>query len=299
MTIRTALRANREDNLVIVVTGATGNIGRHLVDQLLAEGASVRALTRSPERAGLPSAADVVRADPSDAATVEPALQGAESLYLNLAAGGAAGVGAVVDAAVKAGVRRIVLNSSLSVTGTPADEEGFIPRMHAAAERVIRESGLEWTFVRGGMYATNALQWAEAIKADGVVRGPYPDAVAAPVHEADLAAVTVRALLDRSGAHLGTAPYVTGPEAMTLAEQVAAIGRAAGREVRFETISRDSAVEALASSGLPREAAAQLIDYFGASVGTDALITDEVRRITGRPARTFDQWAQDHAADFR
>jgi uncharacterized protein YbjT (DUF2867 family) len=284
---------------VIVVTGASGNIGRSLVDQLLAEGATVRAVTRNPERAGLPAAAETVRADLTDPASLEPVLQGAESLYLNLAAGGSEKVGQLVEAAVKAGVRRIVLNSSLSVTGTPADEEAFIPRMHAVAERAIRASALEWTFVRGGMYATNALQWAPGIKADGVVRSPHPQAVAAPVHEADLAAVTARALLDPSGAHLGRAPAVTGPQAVTLADQVAAIGRAIGREIRVETLSPEAAAEALTSTGFPHQAARQLIGYLGASVGTEPLITDEVRRITGRPARTFEQWAKDHADDFR
>ncbi|MFB7663668.1 NAD(P)H-binding protein [Kitasatospora sp. NPDC056138] len=282
-----------------MVTGATGNIGRSLVEQLLAQGAPVRALSRNPERAGLPTAAESVRADLTDLASLEPALRGAESLYLNLAAGGSAVVGEVVDAAVKAGVRRVVLNSSLSVTGTPADDKGFISRMHASAEHLIRASGLEWTFVRGGTYATNTLQWAAGIKADGVVRGPYPEAVAAPVHEADLAAVTARALLDRTGAHLGTAPYVTGPQATTPAAQVATIGHALGRELRFEKVTVEAAVGALTSQGVPGVVAAELVDYLAASVGTEPLVTDEVQRITGRPARTFEEWARDHADDFR
>ncbi len=281
---------------MIVVTGATGNIGRSLTRQLLAEGASVRALSRNPERAGLPAGAEVVRADLTEDGSLEQALRGAESLYLNLAAGGDRAVGQAVDAAVKAGVRRIVLNSSLSVA---VDGGNFIARMHAAAEEAARASGLEWTFVRGGMYDTNALQWAEGIKAAGVVRGPYPEAVAAPVHEDDLAAVAARALLDGSGELLGKAPGLTGPQAVTLAGQVAAIGRAIGREIRFETISPETAAEQWASSGLPVEAARQLIGYFGASVGTEPLITDEVQRITGRPARTFEEWARDHADDFR
>lgn len=170
--------------------------------------------------------------------------------------------------------------------------------MHAAAERVIRDSGLEWTAVRGGMYATNALQWARSIRSEGVVRHPYPLAVGSPVHEADLAAVAARALLDRSGAHLGTTPYVTGPQAVTLAEQAAAIGRALGREIRVEVIPVAAAVDSMAAQGLPAQVAEQLLGYFAASVGTEPLITDEVERITGRPARPFEQWAADHAGDF-
>ncbi|MGK4578758.1 NAD(P)H-binding protein [Kitasatospora sp. HPMI-4] len=281
------------------MSGATGNIGRHLVDLLLAQDAAVRALTRDPERAGLPAAAESVRADLTDPSSLETALAGAESLWLNLAAGGGEAAEQVVDAAVKAGVRRIVLNSSLSVTDTPADDEFFISRMHASVERLIRASGLEWTFVRGGMYDTNALQWAPGIKTEGVVRGPFPEAVAAPVHEADLAAVSARALLDRSGALLGTAPYVTGPQALTLAEQAAAIGRAIGREVRFETIPVETAADELVSRGFPREGALRFLGLLGSSAGTEPQLTDEVLRITGRPARTFDEWAADHADDFR
>ncbi|WP_255954187.1 NmrA family NAD(P)-binding protein [Streptomyces odontomachi] len=282
---------------MIVVTGATGNIGRHLVGQLLAEGATVRAISREPAAANLPDGVEVVKADLSDPTTIGSAFSGAEAVYLNLAASGVQGGAApVVKAVAEAGVKRIVLNSSSSVTYKGA-EEGMIARAHAFAEKTVRDAGVEWTFVRGGMYAANALQWAASIKADGVVRGPFPDAVAAPVHEADLAAVTARALLD--GAHAGTSPTVTGPAAVTLAEQVAAIGKAIGREITFETVSPEAAVEALATDRFPKDAAQQLVDFLGFTVGSTPEITDEVERITGKPARTFEQWAADHADDFR
>ncbi|GHH78605.1 nucleotide-diphosphate-sugar epimerase [Streptomyces sulfonofaciens] len=281
---------------MIVVTGATGNIGRGLVDRLLAEGASVRALSRDPGAADLPDAVDAVRADLGDPSSLGPVLGGAEAVYLNLAAAGMRGADQVVKAIAEAGVKRIVLNSSIAVTIKGA-EEGMIARAHSFAERAVRDSGLEWTFVRGGMYATNALQWAAAVKEDGVVRGPYPDAVAAPVHEADLAAVSARALLD--GSFAGTAPVITGPAAITPAEQVAAIGRAIGRETRFERISPQAAAEALSSPHFPADAARQLVDFLGSTVGTTPEITGEVERITGRPARTFEEWAADHADDFR
>ncbi|MFH8346949.1 SDR family oxidoreductase [Streptomyces sp. NPDC018045] len=284
---------------MIVVTGATGNIGRSLVGQLLAEGASVRALTRDPERAGLPSGAETVRADLTDPASLEPALNGADALFLNLAAGGGDAAAAVVEAAAKAGVRRIVLNSSIAVTDEPADEGDLLARMHGAVERVVRDSGLEWTFVRGGAYAANALQWAAEIRAGGVVRDPQPDAVFAPVHEEDLAAVAAVALLDRTGAHAGQVYVVTGPEARTRAEQVAEIGRVLGRETRLEVISEEQAAEEYAIPNLSKEAMLELFRFFGTTVGTTPLITDTVQRVVGRPARTFAQWVQDHAADFR
>ncbi|MEU9502205.1 NAD(P)H-binding protein [Streptomyces sp. NPDC048196] len=285
---------------MIVVTGATGNIGRSLVDRLLADGAAVRALTRDPARAQLPAGAEVVRADlTGSAADFGPLLDGADALFLNLAAGGDRAALALVEAAAKAGVRRIVLNSSMAVTDTPADETNFIARMHATLERAVRDSGLEWTFVRGGNYATNALAWGPAIRDSGVVRDAHPGAQGVPVHEADLADVAAVALLDRTGTHAGQAYLVTGPEPLTVADQVAEIGRAIGRETRVEQITEEAAAEAMSGPHLPKEAALELVRMFGSTVDAPAFpISDTVERVTGHPARTFAQWARDHAEDF-
>ncbi|MFJ9853682.1 SDR family oxidoreductase [Streptomyces sp. NPDC101150] len=284
---------------MIVVTGATGNIGRSLVSRLLEDGVAVRALTRDPARAGLPAEAETVRADLTDAASLEPLLTGADALFLNLAAGGQEAAAAVLAAAAKAGVRRVVLNSSSAVTDTPADESNFIARAHASVERAVRDSGLEWTFVRGSNYATNTLAWAPAIRESGVVREAHPGTQGVPVHEADLADVAAVALLDRTGAHLGQAYVVTGPEPMTMADQVAEIGRAIGRETRVEQISEEAAAEAMAGPHFPKEAALELVRLFGGSVGQPLFpVSDAVERVTGRPARTFAQWAREHAADF-
>ncbi|AJT65203.1 hypothetical protein T261_3535 [Streptomyces lydicus] len=283
---------------MIVVTGATGNIGRRLVGRLLEDGVAVRALTRDPARAGLPPEAETVRADLTDAAGLEPLLAGADALFLNLAAGGQEAAGAVLDAAVKAGVRRVVLNSSIAVTGTPADETNFIARMHAALERAVRDSGLEWTFVRGGDYATNALAWSASIRESGVVRDAHPGAQGIPVHEADLADVAAVALRDRSGAHLGQIYTVTGPEVLTVAQRVAAIGAAVGRETRVEQTTEEAAAEAMSGPHFPKEAALELVRMFGGTVDTAPAVSDAVERVTGRPARTFAEWARDHAADF-
>ncbi|MFE3552339.1 SDR family oxidoreductase [Streptomyces kronopolitis] len=284
---------------VVVVTGATGNIGRRLVDRLLADGAAVRALTRDPARAALPAGAETVRADLTGAQDLAPLLAGADALYLNLAAGGEQAVTALVDAAVAAGVRRIVLNSSMAVTGTPADDTNHIARMHAAAERTVRASGLEWTFVRGSNYSANTLAWAPSIRASGVVRDAHPGAQGSPVHEADLADVAAVALLDRSGAHQGQAYLVTGPEVLTIAQQVAEIGRATGRETRVEQISEEAAAEAMAGPHFPLAAARQLVALFGTMVDAPTFpVSDAVPRVTGHPGRTYAEWARDHAADF-
>ncbi|MFB7634470.1 SDR family oxidoreductase [Streptomyces sp. NPDC056149] len=283
---------------MIVVTGATGNIGRRLVGRLLEEGMPVRALTRDPARAELPARAEVVRADLAGDPDLAPLLADAEALFLNLAAGGASAQ-RLIDAAQRAGVRRIVLNSSLSITDSPADDANFISRSHAEAERAVRASGLEWTFLRGGNYATNALRWAPAIRATGVVRDAHPGARSAPVHEADLADAAAVALLDRTGAHAHQIHRLTGPEVLTNTQQVAAIAGATGRPARIEQISEDEAAEAMAGPHFPVEAARQLVHLFGQSVDAPAFpVTDDVARVTGHPARTFAQWAGEHAGDF-
>ncbi|WP_087926840.1 NAD(P)H-binding protein [Streptomyces albireticuli] len=285
---------------MIVVTGATGNIGRSLVEQLVAQGVPVRALTRDPARAGLPEAAEVVRADLSAGQPLEPLLDGANGLFLNLAATRGADVADIVAAAVAAGVQRIVLNSSMAVTGVPEDDTAPIAVWHAEAERLIRESGLEWCFVRGGMYATNALMWADGIRTDGLVRGPFPGTTAAPVHEADLAEIALRAFLDEDGTHTGQVYVVTGPEGITFEGQAAAIGRALGRpEVRFERVSFEEGIALMERHGAPGPVAEDVLRNFEATVGTEARVTDAVLRVTGHPARSFEEWARDHVADFR
>lgn len=285
---------------MIVVTAATGHIGRQLVEQLLAEGVTeIRAVTRSPERARLPAGIEVVKGElaPGREGELTALCRGAQSLYLNLAATSGASNRALVDAAVAAEVRRIVLNSSVSVLY--GEEGGLIARSHLDAENAIRDSGLEWCFVRGGMYATNALNWAREIRAGGVVHGAHAQAVGAPVHEADIAAVTARALLDEKGAQVGRAHVLTGPAAVTFAEQAAEIGRAIGRpEVRFQEIPEDEAVAAMTAGGVPEPLAREIVGYFGRTIGEQPLITDEVAQVTGRPARTFAEWARDHRADF-
>ncbi|PWI45803.1 nucleoside-diphosphate sugar epimerase [Streptomyces sp. ICBB 8177] len=283
---------------MIVVTGATGNVGRSLVDQLLARDAPVRALTRSPEHAGLPEAAEVVRAE-FGAGEPSPSLfEGADAVFLNLAATGPEAAVRLVDAAAKAGVRRVVLLSSAGVTDTPADEDNAISRMHAVVERAIRASGLEWTFVRGGMFATNTLEWAEAIRTTGVVRGPGAAARSAPVHEADLAAVATEALLDRVGTHDGQVYLVTGPEALTAQQMLDVIGAATGRTPRYEELTREEALAAMTARGLPLPIAEALVDWSAKSPDRASAVSRDAERVTGRPARTYAEWVADHAAAF-
>jgi len=164
---------------------------------------------------------------------------------------------------------------------------------------MVEATDVEWTHVRPGLLAVNALGWAERIRAECVVREPYGAAGYPLVHEADVAEVAVAALLTDS--HVGATYTITGPVKVSQAEQVKAIATATGEEIGFEELTPEQAREQWLRDGCPEEFADWRIELLAASVeGPGSLPpTDTFQRITARPPRTFAQWALDHAADFR
>ncbi|MFD0657473.1 SDR family oxidoreductase [Thermocatellispora tengchongensis] len=195
--------------MTVLVTGATGQVGRHVVRGLLDGGERVRALTRSPGQADLPEGAEVVAGDLARPETLAGALAGVERMYLFPVPETAAEVLAL---ARSAGVRRVVVLSSSSAEG--GDEHDFSYAMHRPVERAAEESGLEWVHVRGGEFMANTLAWwAPAVREEGVVREIHGDVPHAPVHERDIADVAVAAL--RPGGPAGVAYTVHGPEPVT------------------------------------------------------------------------------------
>jgi len=275
--------------MTILVTGASGLVGRAVLDQLRAAGADVRASSRDPQAAHLPTGVPVVTADLTRPETLPAALDGVSRVFLYAQPEG------IVRAATAAGVEHVVfLSSSSTVTGPGADDP--IAQRHLVVERALENSGMAWTFVRPGAFATNALRWAGSIRAEGVVRMPYPRAQTVPIHEADIAAVAVTALTG-SALH-GAAPVLTGPDALTQEEQVAQIGAARGRGLRVEELTPEQARAAMAGS-MPPPFVDTMLRMWAALEGVPAMISDSVERITGHPARSFAQWAHDHEADFR
>ncbi|RCV48889.1 NmrA family NAD(P)-binding protein [Marinitenerispora sediminis] len=269
--------------MTILVTGATGNVGRSVVDQLVEAGRRVRALTRRPKEAELPDVVEVVQGNLAHIDTLPAVFDGVESVFLfptpvlNTAP-------AVVDVAKRAGVRRIVLLSS--------------SRPFESVERAIEESGLEWTHVRPGEFAVNKLDyWAKSIREEGVARMAYPEARGVPVHEADIAAVAVAALLDDR--HAGRVYDVTGPEALTQREQVRAISEGIGKPVEFQAVSPDEARDYMTAQGWPREIADYYLAYLAEWEAQPPKALRTVEEVTGRPARTLAEWAADHADSFR
>ncbi|MFE1251792.1 NAD(P)H-binding protein [Streptomyces sp. NPDC058735] len=277
--------------MTVLVTGATGSVGRHVVEGLVAAGVPVRALTRAPATAGLPKAVEVFEGDLTRPETLRAALHGVDGLYLFPVPETAR---EVVAAAKDAGVRRIVVLSSSSVLDESGDNHSG--EYHRAVERAVEESGIAWTFVRPDEFAANVLwKWRHSIRTEGVVRAPYGDAPRVLVHEADVAAVAVAALLEDG--HTGQAYVLTGPEAITQAEQVRAIARALGREIAFEEITPDEA-RVLMGRAMPAPVVEMVLGYLADAVVHPPAVVDTVEHVTGVPARTFAQWAVDHAGDF-
>lgn len=278
----------------ILVTGATGTIGRQVASQLLAMGAPVRAMTRHPDAAGLPSGIEAVRGDLTDPATLDRCLDGVEAVFLVWTAPAGA-VPAAVERIARHARRVVFLSAPYQVPHPLFQQANPMARMHAEIERRIAASGLRWTFLRPGMFAANALSWwAPRIRAGGVVRWPYADVPTAPIHERDVAAVAVRALVEEGLD--GAEPVLTGPEPLSHREQVAAIGEGIGRPLRFEEISPDEARRELP---FPAPALDMLLKAWAAALGHPALVTSTVAEITGRPARTFRDWVADHAGELR
>jgi uncharacterized protein YbjT (DUF2867 family) len=278
--------------VTILVTGATGNVGRHVVDQLVGAGERVRALTRNASTAGLPDGVEVVQGDLARPETLSPALAGVDRVYLFPVA---ETVREFVDIAGRSGVRRIVVLSSAA-----AEQDGgnAIGRYHRTVERAVEDADVEWTHLRPGPFMMNTLwQWGPSIAAENVVRAPYGDAAQAPIHEADIAAVATTAL--REDGHAGRAHALTGPESLTQVEQARAIGAAIGRDVVFEELSPDQAREHWRRMGVPAQVVNALLGFLPAAVGRPARVLPTVEQVTGRPARTFAQWAAEHASDFR
>jgi len=280
----------------ILVTGATGHVGRHVVSQLLGTGAPVRALVRNPDAAGLPGGVEVVRGDLSAPDALDACLDGVETVFLVWPFMTAEAAPAVLDAVTKH-TRRIVYLSSMGVRDDRAQQAGPINAFHADIERLIKRSGLEWTFLRPSGFATNTLLWASRIRADGVVRWPYGAAARSLIHERDIAAVAVRALT--GDGHAGATYLLTGPQSLTQIAQVDAIGEAIGRPLRFEEISPEAArQELLAAMGDPAFVDGALNAWAG-FVTEPEPVTSTVHEVTGAPTRTFRDWASDHAGDFR
>ncbi|MFI6350936.1 SDR family oxidoreductase [Streptomyces sp. NPDC050560] len=271
----------------VLVTGASGRVGGQVCRQLELAGASVRAATRRP--GALPSSRTVeTRAvDLAEPATLTPALEGVDAVFLMWpffdSAQEARRKVAPVAARLGAHARRVVC---LSSQGVENDRHTF----WAVVEDAVAGHVREWTVLRPTGFAANARQWAPQIRRDGVVRWPFGRLARPLIHEADIAAVAVEALLHDG--HQGRHYVISGPERVTQRAQVDIIGAAIGRPLRWEELDR---ARAGSEYGIPD----LMLDAWEGFTARPEPVTDEVRRLTGRPALSFADWARDNAGLFR
>ncbi|MFB7971009.1 NAD(P)H-binding protein [Streptomyces sp. G9] len=272
--------------MTILVTGATGTVGRRVVEQLLERGEHVRALTRDPERAEFPAGVEVVGGDLEDPASLVPALRGVTGLHL-ITFGGALfapleTADEILALAKDAGVRRV----------TVLHGGGETPM-----ETAVRASDFVWTVVMPVEFMANALEWAPGIRSEGVVREPFVDRLSAMVHESDIGAVAAVALTEDG--HGGQEYLITGPQALTLRDKTAAIGAARGADVELVELTEEQALETWRGQGMPEDVIAFLIDVYRDTPPEGRTVLGTVEKVTGRPARTFAEWAEEHAQAFR
>jgi uncharacterized protein YbjT (DUF2867 family) len=279
-----------------LVIGGTGTVGRQVVSRLAAAGAQVRAMTRSPGAARLPPQVEVVCGDLTLPETLDPCLDGVETVFLVWTAPASA-VAPALKRITKHARRIVYLSAPLKTAHPLFQQPNPLRAMFQQIERLIETSGLQWTFLRPGMFAANALSWwAPQIRAGDAVRWPYLNVPTAPIDERDIAAVAVRALCEDG--HAGAEYVLTGPQSLSQFEQVSAIGRVMGRSLRIEEISPDEGRRELLRIG-PLVAVNMLLDAWAAAIGQPAHVTSTVAEITGAPPHMFNDWATDNVAEFR
>ncbi|MEU7603263.1 NAD(P)H-binding protein [Streptomyces sp. NPDC041003] len=279
---------------MIVVTGATGNVGRPLTQALAGAGEQVTAVSR--HAAAVPDGVRHLTADLAEPQGLTAALDGAKALFL-LLSGDLHATGArptdIIDLAAAGGVRRIVLLSSQGVATRPLGPSRIAMR---AVEDALRESGLGWTVLRPGGFASNALAWAESVRTQGMVAAPFGDVGVPVVDPVDIAEVAAACLVDDR--HNGEVFELTGPEVITPRQQAEAIAAALGSPVRFHELAREEAKAAM-TRFVPPELADDTLDIISAPNPAELRISPDVERVIGRAPSPFGGWVTRNIAAFR
>lgn len=277
---------------MILVTGATGNIGGELVRVLADEGEEVRALIRrDADRSALPASVEGFIGDLNRPETLSAALNGVRGVHL---LSGYQDMPGLLAEMRRAGVEHVVLQSSSSVPG--GDMTNAVARYHILSEAAVRESGIAWTFLQPNSFMSNTLQWAPQLHAGDVVRAAFPDVRVATIDPYDVASVSARALTSKE--HERRTYRLSGPESLLPADRLAVLAAVLGRELRFQG---QSAAEARAdmTKSMPAEYVDAFFSFFADGTVDESQVLPAVEEVTGRPPRTFEQWARAHAGAFR
>ncbi|HEY0229065.1 MAG TPA: NAD(P)H-binding protein [Mycobacterium sp.] len=276
--------------MTIVVTGATGNVGRPLVAELVAAGATVRAVSRAAKPTEFSSRVQVF-------GSAADALPGASAVFLNSRALGAE-LSPVVQRCRRAGVTKLVALSAINADDDFSRQPSrFRGDRNKETEQLAVDSGVAWVSLRPTVFATNfAGMWSAQLRAGDVVAGPYAAATTAPIVESDIAAVAARALL--TDELVGQRIPLTGPQAFTNTELVDVIGAVLGRSLHYREMPADVVRQRFIGLGFTGEFADAYTAMLAETVGKPALVTHEVEKILGRPAVTFAQWVGQHPELF-
>ncbi len=274
---------------MILVTGATGNVGSEVVRALREAGEPVRALVRDPS-AAVPDAVEIVSGDLDRPESLATALAGVTAVFLLPGFQDMPGVLAQIR---KSGVARVVLLSGGSAGD--GDPDNAISSYMARSEAAVRESGLPWTFLRPASFMTNALRWIPELRAGDEVREPFPHVRVASIDPYDIAAVATRALL--SAKHEGQIYYLSGPEPLLPADRLAILGEVLGRTLTLRALSPDEARAEL-TAAMPAKYVDAFFRFYIDGTLDESMVRPTVADITGRPPRTFREWATAHARAF-
>jgi uncharacterized protein YbjT (DUF2867 family) len=284
------------EKFMIVVTGATGNIGRPLVAALAAAGKQVTAVSRRLPGSGVPAGVVHRQADLGEPGHLEAAVAGADALFLLLT--GELLVGGedprdVLKAATGGGVRQVVLLSSQAAGTRPQAPSHSRFR---AFEEAVQQAGPDWTILRPAGFDSNACAWAELIRAQQLVAAPFGDVGLPFIDPADIAAVAAAVLL--GGDHAGRTYELTGPAPISPREQAQAIGVALGAPLRFAELSRAEA-RAYMLQFMPEPVADGTLDILGEPTAAEQRVSPDVEQLLRRPAGTFAGWAARNVTAFR
>jgi uncharacterized protein YbjT (DUF2867 family) len=280
----------------ILVTGATGNTGRAIVDALVERGAPVRAMVRADaDRGKLPAGVEVVVADFNETAAIAAALEGAERAYLVTPSSAEAEEQQkrFADLAAKAGTRHLVVLSQL---GSEEHSPVRFLRYHAAVEQHVRELGIAYTFLRPNLFFQGLLAFAGSISTQGTFFAPIGDATVSAVDVRDIAAVAAVALTEAG--HEGATYTLTGPEAITHSQIAAALTSALGRTVTFVDVPPEAFADSIKGLLPPWQVDGLIEDYAHYRRGEAAAVSPAIAEITGSAPRGIEQFARDYASAF-
>jgi uncharacterized protein YbjT (DUF2867 family) len=275
---------------MLLVSGATGNVGGELVQALSAAGQPVRALARRAAPAGLPAGVEVATGDLDRPESLAGALRGISGVFL---LPGYADMPGLLQVIRQAGVERVVLLSGSSADGDPGNA---ITAYMAASEAAVRGSGLPATILRPSGFMSNTLQWAPQLTSGDVVRAPFADVAVAMVDPRDIAAVAALALTGTG--HEGRTYRITGPRALRPADRVQILATVLDRELRFEAQPDDEARREM-EAAMPREYVDAFFNFYAEGTLDESVVLPTVGQLTGRPPGTFEQWARVHASAFK